>query len=318
MSLTTIIWPVCAGLSLSVAGIYLLVWLKSPKQLENLAFSLSAFSATALSLLELLLMHAQTPAEYGQLLRWMHVPAGIIVVSIVWFVHLYLRSGRLWLAWPISVLRAVVLVVNFVSGDNATFLSVDSLKSITFLGETLSLPVGVMHPWRVLIQLSVVLFLIYVIDASLMAFKRGRRRPALVLGSSITCAFFLSAVFSALMVKGVLPSPLIALVFSLIVWAIFFELSFDLIRVKQISRELRENQERMKLAINAADIGLWEWNIPQDEIWFSRFGRNRLGLDENQTLSFHSYLQTLHPDDQERVKKTVIGTVAGAQNAVQV
>ena len=92
MSLTTIIWPVCAGLSLAVAVIYLLVWLKSPKQLENLAFSLSAFSATALTLLELFLMHAQTPAEYGQLLRWMHVPAGVIVVSIVWFVHLFVES----------------------------------------------------------------------------------------------------------------------------------------------------------------------------------------------------------------------------------
>jgi len=146
MSLTTIIWPVCAGLSLAVAVIYLLVWLKSPKQLENLAFTLSAFSATALVLLELLLMHAQTPAEYGQLLRWMHVPAGVIVVSIAWFIYFYLHSGRLWLAWSTSILRAVVLVVNFVRGDNATFQSVDSLRSIAFLGEALSLPVGVMHP----------------------------------------------------------------------------------------------------------------------------------------------------------------------------
>ncbi|MGD9019052.1 MAG: hypothetical protein PVF84_02310, partial [Desulfuromonadales bacterium] len=189
MNWTTIIWPVCAGLSLAVAVIYLLVWLKSPKQLENLAFTLSAFSATAIVLLELLLMHAQTPAEYGQLLRWMHVPAGVIVVSIVWFIYFYLHSGRLWLAWPISVLRTVVLVVNFVSGDNATFQSVDSLHSITFLGETLSLPVGEMHPWRVLIHLSVLLFLIYVLDASFVAFKRGKRRAALVLGSSITFAF---------------------------------------------------------------------------------------------------------------------------------
>jgi len=305
MSLTTIIWPVCAGLSLAVAVIYLLVWLKSPKQLENLAFTLSAFSATALVLLELLLMHAQTPAEYGQLLRWMHVPAGVIVVSIAWFIYFYLHSGRLWLAWSISVLRAVILVVNFVSGDNATFRSVDSLHSITFLGDTLSLPVGEMHPWRVLIHLSVVLFLIYVLDASLVAFKRGKRRAALVLGSSITFAFFLSAVFSGLMVKGVLPAPLIALVFSLIVWAMFFELSFDLIRVKQIATELEKNQARINLATRFGSIGIWEWDLADDNIWANEVSLARLGVSPKDRIDFQRILDSVHPDDREMVQKTV-------------
>jgi two-component system sensor kinase FixL len=305
MSLTTIIWPVCAGISLSVAGIYLLVWLKSPKQLEYLAFTLSAFSATGLTLLELLLMHAQTPAEYGQLLRWMHVPAGVIVVSIVWFVYFYLQSGRLWLAWSISVLRAVVLVVNFVSGDNATFQSVDSLRSITFLGETLSLPDGVMHPWRVLIHLSVVLFLIYVLDASFVAFKRGKRRAALVLGSSIALAFFLSAVFSGLMVKGLLPSPLIAFLFSLIVWAMFFELSSDLIRVKQIATELEKNQARINLATRFGRIGIWEWDLAEDNIWANEVSLARLGVRPTDRINFQRILDSVHPDDREMVQKTV-------------
>lgn len=113
MSWTTIIWSVCAGFSFSVVVIYLLVWLQSPKQLENFIFTVAAFSAAAIALLELLLMHAQTPIEYGQLLRWMHLPAGVIVVSVVWSVHFYVHSGRLWLAWSSSVLRRIILTTNF-------------------------------------------------------------------------------------------------------------------------------------------------------------------------------------------------------------
>jgi len=314
MSWTTIIWPLCAGLSLSVAGIYLFVWLKSPKQLEHLAFTLSAFSATALTLLELLLMHAQTPAEYGQLLRWMHVPAGVIVVSIVWFVYFYLHSGRIWLAWSISLLRVVVLVVNFVSGDNATFQSVDSLKSITFLGETLSLPVGVIHPWRVLIHLSVVVFLIYVLDAAFVAFKRGKRRAALVLGSSIACAFFLSAVFSGLMVKGLLPSPLIAFLFSLIVWAMFFELSFDLTRVKQIATELGKNQARINMATRFGSIGIWEWDLANDNIWANEVSLARLGAGPTDRIDFQRILDAVHPDDRGMVQQTVNQAINHAED----
>jgi PAS domain S-box-containing protein len=305
ISWTTIIWPVFAGLSLSVAGIYLLVWLNSPKQLESLAFSLAAFSATAITLLELSLMHAQTPAGYGQLLRWMHVPAGVIVVSIVWFVHFYLHSGRLWLAWSVSFLRAVILVVNFVSGANATFQSVDSLKTITFLGETLSLPVGVVHPWRVLIHLSVVLFLIYVLDATFVAFKRGKRRAALVLGSSITIAFFLSAVFSGLMVKGFLPSPLIAFLFSLIVWAMFFELSVDLMRVRQIARELKKNQARIDLATRFGSIGIWEWDIAKDNVWANEVSLARLGVSPADRIDFRRILEAVHPEDRETLQQAV-------------
>jgi signal transduction histidine kinase len=314
MSWTTILWPVCAGLSLSVAGIYLLVWLKSPKQLENLAFTVAAFSATAITLLELLLMHAQTPAEHGQLLRWMHVPAGVIVVSIVWFVHLYLNSGRLWLAWSICVLRAVVLVVNFLNGPNATFQSVDSLKSVTFLGETLSLPEGVMNPWRVLIHLSVVLFLIYVLDASFVAFKRGKRRASLVLGVSTTIAFFLSAVFSSLMVKGLLPSPLIAFLFSLIVWAMFFELSFDLIRVKQIATELEKNQARINLATRFGGIGIWEWDLAKDNVWANDVSLARLGAGPKDRIDFQRILDSVHPDDRERFQQTVNRAIKNVEN----
>lgn len=48
------------------------------------------------------------------------------------------------------------------------------------------------------------------------------------------------------------------------------ELSLDVLRAGQLSRELLESQQRMRLAACAADLSLWEW------MWFgTKFGQPR-------------------------------------------
>ena len=305
MGWTFFIWGICAGLSLAVASIHLFAWIKSPRAKESLVFSITAFSATALSLGEVTLIHAQSAVAYGEILRWMHVPAGIIVVSLVWFIRLYLKTGRIWLAWLITGIRVIVLIVNFVMEPNATYQSIESLNSMMFLGETLSVPVGVMNPWRALIQLGVVLLIIYTLDATFAAYKKGARRSALVLGGSIIVVVSLSAIFSRLMVQGVLPAPLVSLVFQVIVISIFFELSLDLIRSKQLSLDLEKSQARVNLAARAANIGLWEWDLARKDIWVNEVSRARLGADATDRIDLELMLEHVHPEDREKTRQTI-------------
>ena len=305
MSWTFFIWGICGGLSLAVASIHLFTWIKSPSAKESLVFSIIAFSAAALSLGEVTLIHAQTAMAYGEILRWMHVPAGIIVVSLVWFIRLYLKAGRVWLAWLITGIRGIVLIVNFVMEPNATYQAIESLNSMIFLGETLSVPVGVMNPWRLLIQLGVVLFIIYTLDATFAAYKKGARRSALVLGGAILVAVSLSAIFSRLMVQGVLPAPLVSLVFQVIVISIFFELSLDLIRAKQLSLDLQKSQARVDLAARAADIGLWEWDLVRDKIWANEVSRARVGAESSDQINLELMLEHVHPDDREKTRQKI-------------
>jgi len=55
-----------------------------------------------------------------------------------------------------------------------------------------------------------------------------------------------------------------------------YEMSSQLLIAAQLSREVREGKERLDLAIAAADIALWEWNIGQDVFWSSDRCRTRL------------------------------------------
>ena len=96
---------------------------------------------------EMALMRAQTPEQFGELLRWYHVPLGVLVVSLIWFVRLYLRAGRLWLAWLVTGLRVVVLALTFSLDPNLNFREITGLNPIFIWGETIVVAIGEKNPW---------------------------------------------------------------------------------------------------------------------------------------------------------------------------
>ncbi len=245
-----------AAVCLTLAAVHFIVWSRMRDSWGNLLFTVAAVSTAVIAMLELNLIHAKTPEAYGELLRWMHVPAGILMVALVWFVYFYLQAGRRWLAWAITGLRMLILLPNFLIYPNATFAEITGLRSEVFLGETFSIPVGEGNPWRILIHVSMLLWLLFVLDAAITAWKQGHRRRALVLGGMTILAILLGAISSGLMARGILPGAFISFIFMLIVLVLAFELSMDLIRSRELARDLRESQQRMNLAASAANLGL--------------------------------------------------------------
>ena len=301
-----------AAVCLTLAAVHFIVWFRMRDSWENLLFAVAAVSAAVIVMLEVNLMHAKTPEAYGELLRWMHVPAAILITALVWFIHFYLHAGRRWLVWTITGLRMLILVPNFLNYPNATFAEITGLRSEVFLGETFSIPVGEENPWRILTQVSMLLLLLFVVDAAVSAWKQGPRRRALVLGGMTILAILLAATFSNLMTRGVLPVAFVSFTFLLIVLAMAFELGMDLIRSRELARDLRESQQRMNLAASAANLGLWEWDVIRDAIWITEAGRDRLGISKSEHLSFENYLQLIHPDDREVIRSAVSRTLEGS------
>src|SRR6516162_8973721 len=101
MSWITVVWSMNAAACLTLAGVYLLVWSKQSREWANLAFSVTAIAAAAIAAFELAMIRAGTASQYEALIRWIHLPVWVLVVSFVSFVRLYLRAGRARLAWSI-------------------------------------------------------------------------------------------------------------------------------------------------------------------------------------------------------------------------
>src|SRR5213595_1141073 len=68
---------------------------------------------------------------------------------------------------------------------------------------------------------------------------------------------------------------------------------------------LRQSEARTNLAANAANLGLWLWNIRDDELWATEKWRRLFGFAESEPLDIGQWLQVVHPEDRERTKQLV-------------
>ena len=305
MSWVTFIWSMTAGICLTLGAVHFLVWTRQRDQWANLVFSFTAAAAAGYAVLDMVALRARMPAEYGELWRWALSLGMLEGVSIAWFIRLYLRAGRLWLLGLICGLRALMLVLNFAPGPNFYFREITSLQQTPLLGELISRPHGMLHPWVILMPLSFLLIILFAIDAAYTASKRSERRRAWVLGGLMAVGFSLGLVSYALYARGILPSTFSSQLVLSLVLLMGYELSLDVLRAGQLSRDLLESQQRMRQAASAADLSLWEWDIVRDEIWTTEKGRERAGIGASERIDFARFLQSVHPDHREPTQRAV-------------
>ena len=188
MNWITVVWSMNAGACLTLAAFYVAVWCKQREQWMYLLFSSSALAAAVISAFELEMMNARVADEYQLLVRWIHVPVYVLIMSFVAFLRRYVHAGRAWLAWSIFGLRTLVLILNFVFPVSINFREITGVQFVPLLGHLVSAPVGVSNPWGFLSHVSLLLLLIFSVDATITLLRRGDRRRAWVVGGSMIFA----------------------------------------------------------------------------------------------------------------------------------
>ena len=306
MSWITVVWSMNAAACLTLAAFYCVVWCKQRENWVHLVFSVSAVAAAAIAAFELAMMHAQTAGQYEALLRWIHVPVWVLILSFVMFVRLYLHAGRPWLAWSICGLRTLVLILNFIFTPNLNFQQITRLRQFLWWGgEVISVPIGVANPWGTLSSVSLLLLLVFFVDATITVWRRGNRRRALFVGGSMIFGAIL-AFHVPLVIWGIIEVPFfLCFAYSGIVAAMGYELSNDMARTVQLARALEASDKRLNLAADSADLGLWEWDIVRNEIWITDSGRSLFGFGGSEKLDFDRFRSRLHPEDRESVLNEV-------------
>lgn len=79
---------------------------------------------------------------------------------------------------------------------------------------------------------------------------------------------------------------------------------------KRADQVLRESQEGMTLAAEAAQFGVWVWSIASNRVWGSERWRSLFRFVPGQDVSFEEVIQRIHPDDRETVEREVRRAVA--------
>ena len=246
MSWVTVIWSMVAAAGLTLAIVQGLVWWRRREARAQALFGLTALGTALLAGTELWAMHARTPGELGLALRWFFAAAWLVSVPLVGFVLLFLKAGRPWLAWTVLGVRTLALIVDLVLSPNLGYREITGVERISFLGEQVSLAVGVSSPWLFLGQVGLLLIVVFVVDATLTAWRRGGRSRTLVVGVSVVFFTLAASVQSSLSLRHIVHMPSTPSVFFLaMVAAMGYELSSDLLEAADVGRRLQVSQREL-------------------------------------------------------------------------
>ena len=116
---------------------------------------------------------------------------------------------------------------------------------------------------------------------------------------------------------GVIETPFfVSFAYLAMIAAMGYELSDDLLRAALLARQfqkseaaLRESELRMGLAASAANLALWCWNLPEDDIWITKEGRALFGFTETERINFDRFLSTIESEDRDRIETLIRGSL---------
>lgn len=312
MNWMTLLWPMAMAACLTLALVHLRIGCGQIQRAPHLFFSLAALAVAGISAFELALLLTDDLVRYQAILRWAVVPIGIMFASVAGFVWTFFGTGRKWLALTAVGLNLLAQIANLVAPTPGVRRAVALHQVQTFGGVWFTVPTIVNGPWNIVDLVSVVLMVIFILDASIKLWKRGEHRRAAIVGGSIIFFFCASRGHALLVEKGLVQTPyLVSFAFLGVLIAMALELSADVLRAATLARQLRESERRADLAGRAAELGFWTWDVNRDEIWATASACSIFGVSTDEKLNLPRFLNLVHPEHRETVQSAVKKALAG-------
>ncbi|MEY2933958.1 MAG: hypothetical protein RL033_4707 [Pseudomonadota bacterium] len=88
---------------------------------------------------------------------------------------------------------------------------------------------------------------------------------------------------------------------------------------KRAEEALRESEERLRLAVQASNVGLWDWELATNQVRYSREWKAQLGHEEHEISDdFSEWQRRVHPDDLAATMERVQHYLAEPRGAHEV
>ena len=85
----------------------------------------------------------------------------------------------------------------------------------------------------------------------------------------------------------------------------FLETQTDITERKQFQEALLESETRLRLALEASNTGIWDWNLLSDQVTWSDNVKQLFALDLGTFGRYDDFLNCIHPEDREWVAQTI-------------
>jgi PAS domain S-box-containing protein len=83
-------------------------------------------------------------------------------------------------------------------------------------------------------------------------------------------------------------------------------ITVDITERMHMEQLLHEANQRLELAVKAGSLGLWDWNIAEDYVYYSPVWKAQLGYEDHElSNTFATWSDGMHPEDRSDVLGTV-------------
>jgi PAS domain S-box-containing protein len=87
---------------------------------------------------------------------------------------------------------------------------------------------------------------------------------------------------------------------------LFVSTGIDINLIKRAEKEFNSTVLRLTEAINAGNVGLWDWDLITNDVYYSREWKKQIGYNDDEIGNmFEEWEKRVHPDDLEKTLKVV-------------
>jgi len=84
---------------------------------------------------------------------------------------------------------------------------------------------------------------------------------------------------------------------------LYMQAKMEITERKKVEQALRISKDRYELAMRGANDGIWDWDLQNDEVYYSQRWKGMLGYaNRDVSSSSDEWLKRIHPEDVERLK----------------
>ncbi|MUL35051.1 response regulator [Gloeocapsopsis dulcis] len=101
-------------------------------------------------------------------------------------------------------------------------------------------------------------------------------------------------------------------------WAVLRQRVYRLLQASRATEKLRQqterarvSEERLRLALDAAHMGTWDWDLLNHKIRYSGTAAANIGIADNGVIeTYESFLESVHPEDRQALKQIIAAAIA--------
>jgi PAS domain S-box-containing protein len=79
----------------------------------------------------------------------------------------------------------------------------------------------------------------------------------------------------------------------------------ELAERRRIEAALTQSEDRLRMAVESARLGIWNWNLSTNELTWDANCKAIFGLSPHTPTSIERFLESIHPDDRPRLEQAI-------------